>query len=104
MKTDHFDDPSGAAMEALRKLGLRSRLPLIYDSLIHQASAMRCITIARALPAVLADPGCELIIRESGLMQCLREDAVARSAGGAVALPPLLPEVQSRSQEVSNAG
>ncbi len=104
MKTDHFDDASGMAMEALRKLGLRSRLSLVYDSLIHQASPMRCISIARALPSVLADPGCEQIVRESGLMQCLREEAVARSSGGTVALPPLLPEVQSRSQEVSNAG
>ena len=104
MKTEHFDDPSGAAMEALRKLGLRSRLALVYDTLIHQASAVRCITIARALPNVTPDPVCEQIIRESGLMQCLREDAVARSAGGAVAIPPLLPEVPVRSQEVFNAG
>lgn len=104
MKTEHFDATDGPAMEALRKLGLRSRMALVYDSLIHQASAMRCITIARALPDVLADPVCEQIVRGSALMQCLREDAIARSAGAAVALPPLLPEVQVRSREAANAG
>ena len=104
MKTDHFDDYTGGAMEALRRLTLRSRLAISFDSLIHQASAMRCVSVGRAVQDVVGDSVCEQIIRESGLMQYLRDEAIARSSGGAIALPPLLPEIQPRTREALHAG
>lgn len=103
MTTNHFDSPDGEAMEALRKLTLRTRLAATFDSLIHQASAMRCITLARAVQGAAAeDPACEEIVRNSGIMQFLREEAVARSNGSVLVLPPLLPEPVKHQREVNN--
>ena len=100
--TNHFDDPVGPPMEALRKLMLHSALSSAFDSLIHQASAVRCITIGRGVQEAIADPRCEEIVRSSGLMQFLREEAVARSSGASVSFPALLPEAPTGVREASH--
>lgn len=103
MTTSHFESPTGVAMEALRKLTLRTRLAATFDGLIHQASAVRCITIGRGVQAAAAESSaCEEIVRKSDLMQCLREEAIARSNGSALVFPPLLPEPSARQREVNN--
>ena len=102
VSASHFEDMTGVAMEALRKLTLRTRLAATFDALVHQPSAVRCITIGRGIQESIADPACEEIVRAAGLMQRLREEAVARSKGAPQALPPLLPEPVVRQREVNN--
>lgn len=102
MATNHFDDPVGVPMEALRKLMLHSALASVFDSLIHQPSAVRCITIGRGVQEAIANPRCEEIVRSSGLMQCLREEAIARSNGSSISFPALLPETAACAREVSH--
>lgn len=105
MTTENFARRDSVAFEALRRVILRSRVAIALDEIIHQPSATRCVTIGRAMQAVAVDPVCEALIRESGLMNCLREEAIARSQGTAEPLPPLLPDPTVRNREgVSNAG